>query len=79
MKLPAWKALSWAVLSLPLLGSVGCSGINASHSVSPIDFLIPGAGKLFHGFLYVPPEAPASPTNSVALATEIPKQIALAR
>jgi hypothetical protein len=79
MKLPAWKALGWAVLSLPLLGSVGCSGINASHSVSPIDFLIPGGGGLFHGLLYVPPAAPQSPTNSVVLATEIPKQVALVR
>ena len=79
MKLPAWKALGWAVLSLPLLGSVGCSGINASHSVSPIDFLIPGGGGLFRQLLYVPPTAPQDPTNAVALATEIPKQVTLAR
>jgi hypothetical protein len=32
----------------------GCSGINASHSVSPIDFLLPGAGH----FLYVPDKSP---------------------
>jgi hypothetical protein len=27
-----------------LLMGAGCSGVNASHSVSPIDFLLPGAG-----------------------------------
>ncbi len=30
----------------------GCSGINASRSVSPIDFLMPGSGSLMRGFLY---------------------------
>ena len=42
MRLPAWKALRWALLSLPLLGGAGCSGINASKSVSPLDFFLPG-------------------------------------
>jgi hypothetical protein len=61
-----------------LLGA-GCSGIHASKSVSPIDFLIPGGGGLFRHLLYVPPAAPQSPTNLVALATQVPKQVALAR
>ena len=42
MKLPAWKALRWALLPLLLLGGAGCSGINASKSVSPLDFILPG-------------------------------------
>jgi len=45
MKLPAWKALHWALLPLLLLGGAGCSGINASHSVSPLDFFLPGLLK----------------------------------
>ncbi|MBI5773881.1 MAG: hypothetical protein HZA89_09090 [Verrucomicrobia bacterium] len=27
-----------------LAAGAGCSGINASHSVSPLDFLLPGIG-----------------------------------
>jgi len=41
---------------LLLLGS-GCGGVNASRSVSPLDFLIPGGGGLMRGLLYVPPAA----------------------
>jgi hypothetical protein len=41
----------------------GCSGINMTKSVSPIDFLIPGGGSLMRGFMY---NAPAGcPTNAV--------------
>jgi hypothetical protein len=54
--------------------SAGCSGINASHSVSPIDFLIPGGGGLMRGFLYVPPASlpdPAIPAAPVAAQTRL--------
>jgi hypothetical protein len=61
-----------------LLGT-GCSGIHASKSVSPIDFLIPGGGGALRHLLYVPPAAPQNETNSVTLATQVPKQVALAR
>jgi hypothetical protein len=38
-----WKtALRAALLPAVLLLCAGCSGINASHSVSPATFLIPG-------------------------------------
>jgi hypothetical protein len=49
------KKLIW-ILTLPvLLFTGGCSGIHASHSVSPLDFFMPGIG----GFLYAPsPNAP---------------------
>lgn len=52
-------------LCLPCLGVLlagsGCGGINASHSVSPLDFLLPGL------HLQNRPEAPLIPaeTNSV--------------
>ena len=32
---------------LPVLLS-GCGGLHATGSVSPLDFLLPGAGKLLH-------------------------------
>jgi len=54
--------LAWAVLG------AGCSGINASHSVSPATFLVPG----FFGQAE-PVGAPASPTppaNAVQLVAQ---------
>jgi len=36
------KALLSFTPALALLVSTGCSGINASHSFSPLDFLLPG-------------------------------------
>lgn len=51
-----------------LLGlTAGCSGIHASKSVSPLDFLIPGGGGLMRGLLFVPPPppCPASPDAPV--------------
>ena len=53
--------LGWlATLPLLLLAG-GCSGINASHSVSPLDFFMPGIG----GFMYTPPGAAPIPTISL--------------
>jgi len=48
-----------ALLSL----AAGCSGVNASKSVSPLDFLIPSGGGLMRGLLYVPPPPPQYPTD----------------
>jgi hypothetical protein len=67
-----------ALVSALLLGT-GCAGINASHSVSPIDFLLPGGTGLMRGLLYVPPaqnpnvasgspSVPVSPPAAVASA-----------
>lgn len=44
MKLPA----RWMILATALVGTAlvsGCSGVNASHSVSPATFLLPGLLK----------------------------------
>ena len=68
-------------LALLLLGA-GCSGINASKSVSPLDFLIPGGGSLWKGLLYVPPCVPPAltdPAVPVVPASEPAKQFALVR
>jgi hypothetical protein len=49
---------------MTLLGlTAGCSGINASKSVSPLDFLIPNGGGLMRGLLYVPPPPPQYPAD----------------
>ncbi len=77
MKLRAWKALCSATLSLPLLGSLGCSGINASHTVSPLDFLLPGAGHFLHMQNGPPPRGPG--TNELLIASEPVPKFALAR
>ena len=33
---------AWWLLALVALATGGCSGINASKSISPLDFLLPG-------------------------------------
>ena len=36
-----WNHSLW-LLALVALVTGGCSGLNASHSISPLDFLLPG-------------------------------------
>jgi len=68
-----------------LLLAAGCSGIHASKSVSPLDFLIPGGGQLWRGLLYAPPAEPPVPpplpdaTVPLAPATAPPQQVASVR
>jgi hypothetical protein len=41
-----WKQLRLAMASaMILLGATGCGGINASHSISPASFFLPGLLK----------------------------------
>jgi len=56
-----WNIVRLAFLVLPLLGA-GCSGINASHSVSPASFFLPG---LLH-------YTPAPDSNSVPTPQQEP-------
>jgi hypothetical protein len=53
---------------LALLGA-GCAGINTSQSVSPLDFLLPGAGHFM--------KADPSPTNAPGSFPEISTEIVL--
>ena len=53
--------------ALPFLGA-GCAGINASQSVSPLDFLLPGAGHFL--------KADPTPTNAPGSFPEIPTEVA---
>jgi hypothetical protein len=55
--------------------TAGCSGINASKSVSPLDFLIPGGGGLMRGLLFVPPPPPPCPASPEAPAPEQQTQV----
>jgi len=50
------------------LFGVGCSGINSSGSVSPIDFFLPGAGHFL--------KADPSPTNAPGSFPEIYSEVA---
>jgi hypothetical protein len=60
-----WKTVQIAACGTLLLLVAGCSGINASKSVSPIDFLLPGAGNLFH-MQNTPPQAVPDTNNTFA-------------
>jgi len=55
--------------ALPLVGA-GCSGINASQSVSPLDFFLPGMGHLI--------KAEPPTTNAPAVLPEFSTEVASA-
>jgi hypothetical protein len=55
------------LVAFALLGA-GCSGVNTSGSVSPIDFLLPGAGHFL--------KADPSPTNAPGSFPEISTEVA---
>jgi hypothetical protein len=40
-----WKNLRWALVPAVLLLCAGCGGLNATGSVSPASFLLPGLLK----------------------------------
>jgi hypothetical protein len=63
------------VVCLPLLVA-GCGGINASHTVSPLDFFLPGGtGFLRHGLIKADPPR----TNEFNFPPQNSLQIAVAR
>jgi hypothetical protein len=47
--------------------SGGCAGINASKTVSPLDFIIPGGG----GFLKIDPPTTKPPVSYSETLTEV--------
>ena len=65
-----WKTvlLTLAATSASLAGT-GCSGINASQSVSPIDFFLPGAGHLLKADPATTNAPGLLPENSITIAT----------
>jgi hypothetical protein len=66
-----WKWIGLAgAAALMLLGG-GCSGINASKSVSPLDFLLPGLGGLrVEGAPAPSPEVPLVPHEPFQSVTQ---------
>jgi hypothetical protein len=62
-----WR-LPWLAIpvALALLGA-GCAGINTSQSVSPLDFLLPGAGH----FMKSEPPATNAPASFPEISTEV--------
>jgi hypothetical protein len=63
-----WKILRLAIPASFVLIGAGCGGINASQSVSPLDFLLPGAGHFL--------KADPSPTNAPGSSPKIPTEVA---
>ncbi len=57
------------MLSAVLAG--GCSGINASKSVSPLDFLLPGLGGLHMRNDTIKPADPQNATNYLVCASDL--------
>jgi hypothetical protein len=57
-----WKIAQQTTCGSVLLTLVGCSGINSTQTVSPLDFLIPGAGHFLE--LQDPPLQIAPGTNN---------------
>jgi hypothetical protein len=62
------KNVRWLLALAPLLLGAGCSGINSTQSVSPLDFLLPGS-SLFH-LQYTP--KPAVPGSNACFASVQP-------
>jgi len=66
------KILPLTLLSVSVLMGAGCTGINASHSVSPASFFLPG-------LIQVEPEYPVLPADQdaqpVLVAARLPKDV----
>lgn len=60
-----WPKLRAGMCLVALAACAGCSGINATQSVSPLDFLLPGAGKLLH-LQNSPPVTPINTNDCLA-------------
>jgi len=59
--------LRLAMLAVIALFAAGCSGINASKSVSPLDFFLPGIGS----FIKADPACTNAPGAFPAIPTEV--------
>jgi hypothetical protein len=55
------------MLAVLALFGAGCSGVNTSGSVSPLDFFLPGAGH----FLKADPAPTNAPSAFPAISTEL--------
>jgi hypothetical protein len=55
------------MLAALVLTGTGCSGINTTQSVSPLDFFLPGAGH----FLKADPATTNAPVSFPEISTEV--------
>jgi len=62
-----WKFLRLGLLAALPLGAAGCSGVNASQSVSPLDFFLPGAAHV----MKADPPTTNSPVSFPEISTEV--------
>jgi hypothetical protein len=62
-----WNLLRLAMLAAFGLFAAGCSGINSSQSVSPLDFFLPGMGH----FLKADPAPTNAPVAFPAISPEV--------
>jgi hypothetical protein len=70
---PLWLC---GLLVLPVL-LTGCGGLHATGAVSPIDFLLPGAGRLLRVEKKVQPAPVDCATNALVAVYEVPVSIQL--
>ena len=61
------KLVQLAACATLAVFATGCGGINASKSVSPLDFILPGLLKTAPQ----PATPPGNPTNSVQLVAQV--------
>jgi hypothetical protein len=59
-----WKIVQPTACGGVLLTLAGCSGVNTTQSVSPLDFLIPGAGHFIQQ--HTPPPIAPGTNNTFA-------------
>jgi len=41
-----WNVLRAAIAGLLVFGGIGCGGLNASHTITPASFFLPGLGQV---------------------------------
>jgi hypothetical protein len=74
-------SLNWKIVRVAACGSLlslvaGCSGINSTQSVSPLDFLLPGAGHFLH-MQNTPPQPVPGTNNTLAALQPLTLQAAI--
>jgi hypothetical protein len=65
------RVLTSFFFCLVILALTGCSGINASKSISPLDFLIPGGGGFLHPMNNPQPLPVPAATNSTVVVAQL--------
>jgi hypothetical protein len=67
-----WRTLGVATLLIPAFLTTGCGGVNATGSVSPLMFLIPGLGHTGPAPLEEPAQLPSTDSflEPIQIATQ---------